>query len=213
MDFTVIAILIVVCLLIGFLFGRMYEKSDTDSQKESQSSKGIHIHVDDRTGKTVVTKRDKTYHNTSAMSQSLQDELMGYLVDIQRWFTSKRETESSESAPQPSLPESPLTIQESEPPKSGDSVFVKSVARLLQGETKIPEEIPSIAAQIDHILQLKLEEANLHKRGIRLMELPNRGMVFMIGLEQYEFIDEIPDPEVQDIIRQAVAEWEEKGGI
>jgi hypothetical protein len=46
------------------------------------------------------------------------------------------------------------------------------------------------------------------QRGVRLLELPNKGMVVMVGLEQYSGVDEVPDDEIRSMIKLAVAEWE-----
>jgi len=76
---------------------------------------------------------------------------------------------------------------------------------------RAPEAPPrSIAAQIDDILQEKLKDSPLAGRAIRLMELPNRGMVVMVGLNQYDGVEAVPDEEIRNLIRSAVAEWEER---
>lgn len=66
----------------------------------------------------------------------------------------------------------------------------------------------SIVAQINDILQSKLIGTPLEKRGVRLQESSNGGVMVFVGLKIYDGIDAVPDPEVQAIIRQAVAEWE-----
>jgi len=68
----------------------------------------------------------------------------------------------------------------------------------------------SIVAQIDDILQEKLEKSPLSKRGIRLRELPNQGMAVMVGLDQYEGVEDVPDEEIRSMIRSAVSEWEKR---
>jgi hypothetical protein len=40
------------------------------------------------------------------------------------------------------------------------------------------------------------------------MEFPNKGMVVLIGLDQYEGIDAVPDENIRALLRAAVAEWE-----
>ena len=50
----------------------------------------------------------------------------------------------------------------------------------------------------------------LEKRAIRLLELPGKGMVVAVGLEQYDGIDAVPDPEIRSLIREAVADWERR---
>jgi hypothetical protein len=68
----------------------------------------------------------------------------------------------------------------------------------------------SIAAQIDEILQSRLKESGLGDRPIRLLEQPETGVSVLVGTEQYSSIDEIPDEQVQALIRQSVSEWEKQ---
>jgi hypothetical protein len=84
-------------------------------------------------------------------------------------------------------------------------------ARALQSEVRTPQPPPkSIAGQIDDVLQEMLENSPLASRAIRLLELPNKGMVVMIGLDQYEGVDAVPDEEIKQAIRAAVTEWERR---
>jgi hypothetical protein len=68
----------------------------------------------------------------------------------------------------------------------------------------------SIAAQIDEILQAKLAGTHLTGRGIKLAELPDHGLVVIVGLEKYTDLTLIPDEEVRALIGEAVAEWEDQ---
>jgi hypothetical protein len=84
-------------------------------------------------------------------------------------------------------------------------------ARALQSDVpKTTAEPKSIAGQVDEILQEKLVESPLANRAIRLMELPGKGMVVMVGLNQYDGVEAVPDAEVRAMIRSAVAEWERR---
>jgi hypothetical protein len=88
---------------------------------------------------------------------------------------------------------------------------VSVLARALQSEVRNPAPAPkSIAAQIDDILQEVLENSPLESRAIRLLELPTKGMVVMVGLDQYEGVEAVPDDEIKGMIRSAVAEWERR---
>jgi hypothetical protein len=88
---------------------------------------------------------------------------------------------------------------------------VSVLARALQSDVRTPAPAPkSIAAQIDEILQEMLENSPLESRAIRLLELPTKGMVVMVGLDQYEGVEAVPDEEIKAMIRSAVAEWERR---
>jgi hypothetical protein len=67
----------------------------------------------------------------------------------------------------------------------------------------------SIVAQIDAIFQEKLRGSGLQDAGVRLMEVPGKGMVVMVGLEKYEQVGDVPDKQIQALIQAAVREWEQ----
>lgn len=96
----------------------------------------------------------------------------------------------------------------SAPPSPPSLNPVNILARAVAADANVKLPAPSIAAQVDEILQENLENSPLKNRGIRLMELPDRGMVVMVGMDQYDGVDAVPDPDVQGVIRSAVAEWE-----
>ena len=68
----------------------------------------------------------------------------------------------------------------------------------------------SIVEQIDNILQLVLKESGMEDSAVRLMDMPNKGMVVVIGLDMYDEIDDIPDGQIKSVIRQAVWLWENR---
>jgi hypothetical protein len=87
------------------------------------------------------------------------------------------------------------------------------LARAVNSDTPKDVSAPkSIAVQIDEILQEKLALSPLKDRGIRLMEMPNRGVVVLVGLETYDGVGEVPDPEIQALLKECVAEWENRRG-
>jgi hypothetical protein len=69
----------------------------------------------------------------------------------------------------------------------------------------------SIVAQIDALLQQRLVSTPLADIGVHLKESPSGGVVVWVGLQHFEGIDSVPDPQVKAIIRQAVAAWEKRG--
>ena len=66
----------------------------------------------------------------------------------------------------------------------------------------------NMVEQIDRILQKKLGGHPLEQRGIQLRASISGGLLFHIGLTEYEWIEDIPDEPIQEIIREAIAEWE-----
>lgn len=91
----------------------------------------------------------------------------------------------------------------------GINLFAALMLFLL-GRMHVPqvETSPSMAAQIDSILQLRLLNTPLADRGIRLQSLPEGDMSVVVGPDQYASVDDVPEEEIRLLIRSAVAEWE-----
>jgi hypothetical protein len=70
-----------------------------------------------------------------------------------------------------------------------------------------PPKAKSLVDEVNEILEQKLAESGLTNRGVRLNEDRDGSVRVYIGLQAYT-LDEVPDPEIRDLIRQAVAEWE-----
>ena len=47
------------------------------------------------------------------------------------------------------------------------------------------------------------------KKGVLMADWPNRGVVFIVGVDVYDDIHKIPDSEIRFAIRTAVKKWEE----
>jgi hypothetical protein len=75
---------------------------------------------------------------------------------------------------------------------------------------KLEETGDSIPLQINEILQKKLKGTAFENQGISISEWPDRGVVFIVGVDVYSDIHEIPDSDIRYIIREAVKEWESR---
>ncbi len=84
----------------------------------------------------------------------------------------------------------------------------KSAANAKAEETQ-PKAI-GIVGQIDTVLQARLIGTPLEGRGIYLSNSPEGGVVVNVGLEKYNGIDDVPDPEIKAALRAAITEWENK---
>lgn len=70
----------------------------------------------------------------------------------------------------------------------------------------------SIVEQVDEILQDLLETSPIQGKNIRLMELPDKGVIVWVENENFDGIDSVPDEEVKQMIKQAVKQWEKSSG-
>ncbi len=73
---------------------------------------------------------------------------------------------------------------------------------------KVEEKPKTIAGQISLIIEKMLVNSPIKEKGIKLIENDHHGVDVWIGLEKFDGIDAIPYPDVQKLIREAVAQWE-----
>lgn len=75
-------------------------------------------------------------------------------------------------------------------------------------DAKPPVSMKSIVEQIDDVLQQKLTGTPFANLKIRLLEGPGGEVNVQIGALKHPSVEAIPNPEIQAVIRQAVADWE-----
>ncbi|OGO15625.1 MAG: hypothetical protein A2Z14_10015 [Chloroflexi bacterium RBG_16_48_8] len=67
----------------------------------------------------------------------------------------------------------------------------------------------SMVEEINEILERRLREEPRGRRAIKLVEMLDGGVNVYIGVDSYP-MDEVPFEDVRQLIRQAVAEWEQR---
>lgn len=108
-----------------------------------------------------------------------------------------------------------ITIYEEAPPRAEPSTqpYAEESApdAIQQPEDDNEGEIKmlSVVDEVNDILQRKLHGSPAAGKGIHLMENHNQEIRFWVGLQSYNDVSEIPDPEIRDLINDAVREWEE----
>jgi len=127
--------------------------------------------------------------------------------------TSSQQPATNYQPPAPS-PQSPTPARKTLsdlPPIQKPSMNPFKQAKILKDMDKDQGPAPkSIPEQIDEILQERLARTPHRGRGCRVYLSPKGGVVFELDGKTYEGVGDVPDPEVQAIIRAAVAEWEKK---
>ena len=87
---------------------------------------------------------------------------------------------------------------------------LRSFVNYVQADAPKLEDSPeSIPDQINEILQDIIKDTPLEKKGVLMADWPNRGVVFIVGVDVYDDIHKIPDSEIRFAIRTAVKKWEE----
>jgi hypothetical protein len=137
--------------------------------------------------------------NKDALQAEQRQRLISVVLDLRPWLEAARPSLPS-AAPDPVTSQQivqPLTVVSPDKPKG----------KAVEGVKPIPI-LKSIVEQIDDVLQVKILASPFNDREIGLVEGPGGTVIVKDGMNRYEGIDTVPDPEIKALIRQAVAEWE-----
>ena len=118
-----------------------------------------------------------------------------------------------EIQPQRQLPAAmPAAQAPAAPPPPPKIDPVRGLRTMLKNEVKSPDQMKSlsIVAMIDSVLQAKIPGTPFAGKGIRLEEGSLGEVIVYVGASRYPGIDAVPDPDVQALIRAAIADWEKK---
>lgn len=233
MSLTPIIITGIICALIGVAIGSLLSGLMKESKSEPPQQPAGEVDwieqvrlVTDKEGKAILPQfQGKVYLLEKELPAERRRLLVKTLDEIRTWLGETAVVapvvETAPPVPTPTI-EQPTVEGASMQPDVVTQTITPTVKKLsmnpidlfakaIQSDIKQVNSAPkSIVAQIDEILQEKLEGSHLERRGIRLMEFLGKGMVVMVGLDQYEGVDEVPDEEVRNLIRSSVKEWENR---
>ncbi len=216
-------IMIVLGVGIGFALGLFVTslRSEQDDQPEStlqlrEGYEEVGRLWQDKQGKLLVEVDGKVITHPEELNTQQRRKLSQSMKQLWLWSggepavkdgVAARDTQDKEESAKPKIPKP----DEFPKPESRRINPLNIFANALRADIpEIPEQNPSIAAQIDEILQEMLAGTDLELRGIRLMELQDQGVVVLVGLDKYPDIESVPDVDIRTIINAAVKEWEDR---
>jgi hypothetical protein len=65
----------------------------------------------------------------------------------------------------------------------------------------------NLADEIDHILQGKLVASGMTRTSAKVEANPGGGVRIRVGMVYYDSPDEVPDPQLRDVLKLSIAEW------
>lgn len=217
-NLTTLGILVAVWV-VGYLLG-LLEAFIKNSKKEAKEDKiaPAESQADGEMSHALEVLEPEVLAIFERMSGALKLRLDGEIVE----YTSDLSTEQRERLLNLVISLRPwLDTQKIEKPlaplPADGKISTMSISTTPAADAKIDldaraEEIIhsklSMVEQIDRILQKKLDGSPMEQRGIRLRSAISGGLLIQIGLEEYDAIEKIPEQAIQDIIREASAEWE-----
>lgn len=150
--------------------------------------------------------------------------LVGIVVQLRPWIDNKPAPQSAAPIPPPAPISSQAPVAASSPlprvpvaPRPAGSAAptgpridpIRGFRSMVENDGKKKEVAPlvSVVALIDDVLQRLLVNTPLESRGIWLEEGPMGAVMVHVGAIRYNSIDEVPYPEIQAAIRNAIAEF------
>jgi uncharacterized protein YneF (UPF0154 family) len=214
MQTILLVFIVIFALAIGFFLGMFLLSLDTPftkrlSKKEAPEEPGLpaaEIAVPERPA--PVEKIQKPSPNSRLILQVWKEEGTPPVYDLGGTYLEKEDlpreilniiTIQADASPAPKLQPPPVTEK-----------VLPIVEDTSEADSKT--KIMSIVDEVNDILQKRLTGSPLAGKGIHLMENHNKEIRFWVGLNSYDDVDEIPDPEVRQIIDAAVKEWEKSRG-
>jgi len=216
---TTTIFLFIVCLCGGIIIGAMFgraKKSPPDQAEESQKSdstgKGLARPGDTEILRAWQDEKEKIWlemdgerlENKAALQAGQKAKLLKMVLELRPWLEA-----TPPPAPRPQVQEAPSPAKK---PISRPSILSP---RPPTAEKKTDEDKPlvslkSIVEQIDDVLQEKMASTIFIDQQIHLKEGPGGEVMVQMGTQKYTGVEAVPNPEIQALIRQAVAEWEKK---
>ena len=178
-------------------------------------------------GRLVVEMDGRTLVNTEPLNDIQRERLEKAERDFRAWLGMGIEAGTpptapaqpvAQQAPAPAAPiqSAPAAVPPAAPARQSPPPPIRTIPFTPPGVP--PAVIPpaaaatranrSIVEQIEDILQDMLAGTPMAERGIHLHQDPARGVVVQVGLEYFDGIDSVSDPEIKSLLKSAVAAWE-----
>jgi hypothetical protein len=216
MEIATALLIISISLLIGYaagnlLSGKGASRDNSPAAENRDLVEVVRIWRNRRKGGITLELDGKLFTSVAELGTAQRARLGVTVDDLRAWLGSpvKRPLPSEPAAADLSSQPGGVSPVEREVQKQPAIKPVDMLANALRAD--VPKQVSqpkSIAAQIDEILQKKLAASDMQDRAIRLLELPGKGLVVMVGLDQYEGVENVPDAEIRALIRDCVVEWE-----
>ena len=140
---------------------------------------------DEVSGELVIQVGDRSYRSKAELEASKDWSRVRFAADdLAKWI------------------EGEPTGEEVDRPASTRRTPVTKTDRKKESETH-----RSMVEEIDDILQELLIDSPHAEKAVRLMEGPGGMARVLIGIDSYS-IEDVPNDEIQSLIKQAVAQWE-----
>jgi len=187
-----------VCAAFGFVAGSMltsiwidrHSKPARAKRKTSEknSKEVARVLLNSDTDSIDLEIDGEVYRSNQLPPASVLEKLKSANLLMERWYRKDENT---------------LSVEDQ---KGKNDKKTKNKSSEKESKEKLEEH--DMLFEINNIIQEKLKSSSDSNRKIRLAREGMTGVSFWVGESNYTTIDAIPDHQVKDLIKGAVAEWE-----
>lgn len=224
----ILAVTVLISLLAGYA-ARMFEErpKPADQPFSADSEAGQVILPEEHTALKVMLDKNLAWQLEIDGARVLPNELtpeqrarlVNIIVQIRPWIDGKTVAAPATPAPIPtpavaSPPFAPVASTRPQPPAVEADKLKIDIGRgfrsLFANDLKVIENTKpaSIVAMIDDFLQKRLATSPMAGREIHLEEGALGEVIVFVGKTRYPGVEDVPDPEIQAIIKAAIKDWE-----
>jgi hypothetical protein len=230
MEFAILLFVVIFSLVVGFFLGILFLKSDSPlantllgsgraAEKSEPAPAAAEAQAADQS-----SPEDQPRPETGPAPNRQDPPIPGSQLILEVWLENESElhfmsfgrTYRRDQLPEPLLNildmESTARTGAAQPPAQPDDEPVPFQAPDDKPAQKEKVKLLSVIQEIDKILQEKLDDSPLSNKGIQLMENQHQEIRIWVGLQSYDAVDDVPDPEIRALILESVKEWEDKNG-
>ncbi|GAB4484920.1 MAG: hypothetical protein Fur0016_16140 [Anaerolineales bacterium] len=225
----ILAITVLIALVAGYAARMFEERPKPEAQAADFPQAENPVLPEEHTALKVTLDKSLAWHlevdgkrvAPDEMTAEQRARLVNIIVQIRPWIDGKMFPAATVSAPKPvppasaAAPSPAVAPVPAKPGEEGDKNKTKlSLGRgfrsLMANDLKVIENTrpPSIVTMIDDFLQKRLAASPLASREIHLEEGSLGEVIVFVGKTRYASVDDVPDPEIQTMIRAAIKDWE-----
>ena len=221
------------CAIVGFIAGVLVTLLWSEKEKKIASDAAFaepavdknrvevaRIWRDKKTGNLLTEIDGKVYKDEGELSKTQRTELKYTAMSWAGWVLGNDDAPKPEPEVKPSAvaaspavviaQPAPLPPVPAPPPARAPADDAKTdKGGNKKGKVEEPPRPKTMVEQIDEILAEQIKGTPLENRGLRILQ-NDVGVTVWVGLDHYDGIDSVTDPEIKAAVRRAVETWEKQ---
>ncbi len=218
------------CAIVGFIAGvlvtllwsekekKIAGEASAQQQPEDKSRIEVaRIWRDKKTGDLLTEVEGKVYKDEGELSKTQRTELKYTAMAWAGWVLGNEEEPKPKAEVQPAVAAPAVVTAQPAPlppvpapparPAAAEAKAEKGGNK--KGKAEEPPRPKTMVEQIDEILAEQIKGTPLESRGLRIVQ-DNIGVTVWVGLDHFDGIEAVSDPEIKAAVRRAVETWEKQ---